>query len=570
MAEQYQADAGNRKRIDELLVEGAFITADQLEAAREAARNANKDLRQVLLEQSLISRETLATVLSFQLNVPTVDLKQTQVQAAALALIPEDVAREHTVLPISVDGDTLTVAMEDPDNLHLIDTLAVLTRKRVKPVIPLHGGLREAIDSQYRLTTQIEKEIRQLLSAGRGRTTTTDPMLTLEAISHAPVVRAVEMLLTQALKDRASDIHIVPEEQEVQVRYRIDGILHDTVSLPHEVHSALLTRIKVLANMNIAERRRAQDGQFSATIAGRDVDFRVATMGTNHGEMVVLRVLDKSTSLIELTDIGMSPSLRETYEKGLASPYGMIMISGPTGSGKTTTLYASVNQLNSNELNIMTIEDPIEYQFQGIRQIQVNRAAEITFVSGLRAIMRLDPDVILVGEIRDAETANTAIQAALTGHLVLTSIHANDAAGAIVRLLDFGVEHFLVTSAVIGAMSQRLVRKVCPYCREMRAAPVVEALAYQHEMGEEKAEFAYGTGCSFCSQTGFLGRIGVFELIIMNDDIRRLVSLGAGAFEVKEQAIKDGLITMRRDGMLKARDGITTPGEVIRNVFTIG
>jgi len=547
-----------KRQIDQLLVEGAFITAEQLEAARETAKNANKDLKEVLLEQHLISQETLATV-----------LKQTQILPAALALIPEDVARQHTVLPISVEGDTLTVAMDDPDNLHLIDTLATLTKKRIKPVVALHGGIQEAIDTQYKLTTHIEKEIKQMLNTAQARLAV-EPQLTLDAISHAPVVRAVDMLLTQAIKERASDIHIVPEEDNVVVRFRIDGILHDAVSLPHEVHPALLTRIKVMASMNIAERRRSQDGQFSATISDRDVDFRVATIGTNHGEMVVMRVLDKSLSLIQLSELGMSPSILETYQKAIDSPYGMIMISGPTGSGKTTTLYASVSQLNAKELNIMTIEDPVEYEFEGVRQIQVNRAAEITFASGLRAIMRLDPDVILVGEIRDAETANTAIQAALTGHLVLTSIHANDAAGAIVRLLDFGVEHFLVTSAVIAALSQRLMRKVCPYCREMRPASVVEAMAYQQEVGEEKSEYAYGAGCSFCSNTGFLGRVGVFEQITMSDKIRRLVNQEAGAMEVNEQAMEEGLITMRRDGMLKVKEGLTTPREVIRNVFTIG
>jgi len=325
-----------------------------------------------------------------------------------------------------------------------------------------------------------------------------------------------------------------------------------------------------MSSMNIAERRRSQDGQFSATIADREIDFRVATIGTSHGEMAVLRVLDKSLSLIQLSDLGMPPSVLEIYQKAIDSPFGMIMISGPTGSGKTTTLYASVSRLDAKELNIMTIEDPIEYQFSGVRQIQVNRAAEITFASGLRAIMRLDPDVILLGEIRDAETASTAIQAALTGHLVLTSIHANDAAGAIVRLLDFGVEPFLVTSAVIAAMSQRLVRKVCPHCQEMRTASDAEAIAYKQEIGEEKTEFAYGKGCSHCSNTGFRGRLGVFELVPMTDAIRHLVNHKMGAMEVKEQAAKEGLITMRRDGMLKAKEGVTTPKEVIRHVFTIG
>ncbi|MBE0415111.1 MAG: type II/IV secretion system protein [Dehalococcoidia bacterium] len=569
MAERKLMQPGGRKQIDQLLVEGAFITPEQLEAARETSRQSRKDLRQVLLEQRLISQETLATVLSFQLNVPTVDLKQTQVQPAALALVSEQMAREYNVLPLSLDGDTLTVAMEDPDDLQLIDTLAVLTKKRIKPVIPLRSGIRDAINTHYKLTTEIEKELKQMLGTAQARALT-DPLLTIDAIGQAPIVRAVDLLLAQAVKERASDIHIVPDERGLQIRYRIDGVLHDTVSLPEEVHPAIVTRIKVMANMNIAERRRAQDGQFSATVADREIDFRVATVGTSYGEMVVLRVLDKSFNLFQLLELGISPNIREIYERCISSPFGMVLISGPTGSGKTTTLYASVSQLNAEELNIMTVEDPIEYQFQGIRQIQVNRAADVTFATGLRAIMRLDPDVILVGEIRDAETAQTAITAALTGHLVLTSIHANDAVGALVRLVDLGVEPFLVTSAVVAAASQRLVRKVCPYCQELREASPPEIAAYQKEMGEEKREFYYGTGCNFCSFTGFLGRIGVFEVLPVSDQIRSLVSRQASAPEIKAQALKDGMITMRCDGMMKAKEGKTTPGEVARHVFTIG
>ena len=557
------------KGIDRLLVEGAFLTREQLETARSSAKRANKDLRQVLLEEKLVSQETLAMVLSFQLNIPTVDLKEAQVQPAALSLVSEEVARRHHILPMTIDGDTLTVATAEPDNHRLLDTLSSLTKKRVKPVIPLHNCIVDAIDSHYRSGTRVERDIKQLLGTVR-TTDIADPTLTLDTVTNAPVVKAVEMLLTQSVKSRASDIHIVPQEDAVLIRYRIDGIMHDSVLLPSEVHSALITRIKVMANMNIAERRRSQDGQFSATLSGKTVDFRVATVGTNHGEMAVLRVLDKSLSLIDLAELGMSSHVLESYKKCLESPFGMIMISGPTGSGKTTTLYSSVSKLKKEELNIMTIEDPIEYEFKGVHQIQVNRAADITFASGLRATMRLDPDVILVGEIRDAETANTAIQAALTGHLVMTSIHANDAAGAIVRLLDFGVEPFLVTSGVIAAVSQRLMRKVCPHCGEMKQAPVVEAMAYQKDMEEERNEFKYGTGCSACSHTGFRGRIGAFEMITMNDSLRQMVSRGAGAYEVKQQAMEDGIITMRHDGMLKAKDGVTTPGEVIRHVFTIG
>jgi len=567
------------KGLDRLLIDGGFVTSEELESARNTAKRTNKDVRQVILDKGLVSAETLAMILSFQLNVATIDLNDAQVQPDALALVSEDMARKHSVLPIALDGQTLTLATAEPYNTRLIDTLSSVTKKRIKPVIPLHDGIGTAIDAHYKAasrvdtsrveSTRVEKEIRQLLGSLR-TADITDPTFTLDTVSNAPVVKAVEMLLGQAVKSRASDIHIVPQERDVLIRYRIDGIMHDAVALPQEVHQPLITRIKVLANMNIAERRRAQDGQFTATLSGRKVDFRVASIGTNHGEMAVLRVLDKSLALIELAALGMSPHVLERYSRCLDSPYGMIMISGPTGSGKTTTLYASLSKTRNRELNVMTIEDPVEYEFNGVRQIQVNRAADITFASGLRAIMRLDPDVILVGEVRDAETANTAIQAALTGHLVLTSIHANDAAGAIVRLLDFGVEPFLVTSAVIAAVSQRLMRKICPECQQMQKASVVDAMAYQAETGEERTEFAHGMGCGACSNTGFRGRVGAFEMVTMNDSIRQMVSQGAGAFEVKQQAVRDGMVSMRNDGMLKVKEGITTPAEVIRNVFTIG
>jgi general secretion pathway protein E len=398
------------------------------------------------------------------------------------------------------------------------------------------------------------------------------PLLEVEAVARAPVVRAVDMIVAQAVKERASDVHIIPRGDSVKVLYRIDGVLHEAVTLPLGVHAALVSRIKVLSNMNIAERRRPQDGQFSLKINDKDkeeVDFRVATAETHHGEMVAIRVLDKSGAVLQLTDIGLQPNPLQLFQTLLTSPFGMLLVSGPTGSGKTTSLYSALNQLIPLKRNILTIEDPIEYHFEEINQLQVNRQAGVTFAAGLRAIMRLDPDIILVGEIRDAETATTAVQAALTGHLVLSSIHANDAAGSIIRLIDMGVEPFLVVSAVIGAVAQRLVRRVCPYCLTTAAVPPAEAMAYQNEMHEPHTEFQVGRGCNFCSHTGFRGRVGVFEVLAMNDQIRALVPKGATASEIRKEAISDGMIPMRHDGMLKAKDAITTPGEVVRNVFNI-
>lgn len=510
-------------------------------------------------------------VVSFQFNVPTVDLEQVTVEPTALLLVPETVALELGVLPLTLKDDTLTVATEDPDDLQLIDTLAVLTHKRVKTVIPQGGDLREAIKIHYEESApgQAGETVMDIIAPVQETAEGELPAI-MEAASDAPIVRAVDLILNQAVKERASDIHISPEESALKIRYRTDGVLYDSINLPPGVQSAILTRIKILANMNIAERRRPQDGSFTGKIGDKTIDFRVATIGTNWGEAAVLRVLDKSFSLFELEELGMPSYLMETYESCLASPFGMIIISGPTGSGKTTTLYASLLKLNSTELNIMSIEDPVEYKFAGIRQIQVNRLAEITFASGLRACMRMDPDVILVGEIRDAETAQTAVTAALTGHLVLTSIHANDSVGALVRLVDLGVEPFLVTSAVIATASQRLVRKVCSECGELKKAPLADVMAFKQVTGKEKDEFIYGTGCSNCHGTGYRGRVGVFELLPVTDGIRSLVTREAGAPEIKEQALKDGMLPMRYHGMSLAREGMTTPAEVARHVFTIG
>ena len=383
------------------------------------------------------------------------------------------------------------------------------------------------------------------------------------------MVQALDMIIGQGVRDRASDIHIEPNEAGVKIRYRIDGVLHTAADLPKGVQQALVSRVKVMARMDIAERRRPQDGHFALAVGGQEVDFRVASMDTSHGEKVVLRILNKSAAVFSLAELGIQPDNLLTFNQLLASPFGMILVSGPTGSGKTTSLYASLLRLDAASQNIMTIEDPIEYHFSGINQTQVNEQAGVTFASGLRGILRLDPDVILVGEIRDHETASVAAQAALTGHLVLTSIHANDAASAITRMIDLGVEPFLVTSAVVGSVAQRLVRRLCNYCKMPTPGSPVEVSAYQTEMDEMVTQFSVGRGCNMCSRSGYLGRVGVYEIMLMNDQIRTLVNRGASASEIRVEAVKAGMITMRRDGMLKAKDGITAPAEILRNVFTI-
>ncbi len=500
---------------------------------------------------------------------PNIDLKRYDVHPAALRLVPEMVARKWDILPLRLEDDILVVAMADPNNLYAIEDVRAVSRREVRVLRAALMDVQGAINLHYRSSGEIEKELRHILPTAPERLQA-DERISADLIAEAPVVRAVNLLISQAVKDRASDIHVEPQQDHLRVRYRIDGILHDTLSLPLSVHGPMTSRIKVLASMNIAERRRPQDGHFAISVNGTEVDIRVATADTSWGEMTVMRVLDKAMSAMDLPDLGFLPDSMRTYQRIIQSPFGMILASGPTGSGKTTTLYASINQLDSKERNIITIEDPVEYRFANINQMQVNPQANVTFAGGLRATMRLDPDVILVGEIRDRETSSIAIQAALTGHLVLSTVHANDAVGALFRLMDLGIEPFLITSAMVGIIAQRLVRRVCPHCRVLREVPEEERVAYEEEIKEERTEFYHGTGCNYCALTGYHGRMGVYEILVMSEEIRRLVLKGASSDEIKAQAIKEGMATMWRDGMLKVQAGLTTPREIMRNVFVIG
>jgi general secretion pathway protein E len=486
----------------------------------------------------------------------------------ALQLIPENLARKYNVVPLVVENNTLRVAMAQPDNILAIEALAALTKKRIDVVPASALDVREAIDFNYKAFGEIAKQFGSLV-------VTTAQAMSPEKIAAAvaddsPLARALTLLTEEAVKSRASDIHIEPEADKIRVRYRIDGILHEVSSLPLGSHGPLISRIKILAGMNIADPRRPQDGQFSFKARGRDLDVRVATIATVHGEMAVLRLLDKSVAVMSLGQLGFLPESRERFERVLMAPYGMALLSGPTGAGKTTTLYAAVNSLDRVGRNIITIEDPVEYRFEGINQIQINPRAGVTFASGLRSIVRLDPDVILIGEIRDKETAEIATQSALTGHLVLSSVHANDTVGVLFRLIELGVEPFMICSAVNGIVAQRMVRRVCHQCARKVAAPLVEQIAYQRETGEERSEFDYGAGCKSCTYTGYLGRTGLFEILVISDEIKRLIVARAQATEIRAKALEEGMLTLAKDGMFKAKAGITTPYEVLRNAYSAG
>ena len=495
---------------------------------------------------------------------PKTRLLRQMPQPEALQLIPEVMARRYNAIPLTISGNILQVAMADSTDIFALEAFSALSRMRIKPVAASVKEVREAIDSNYKAYGEIEKQISHISIPAEA----SDERLALDAAIDAPLVQALNLIIEEAVKARSSDVHIEPEEDRLRIRYRIDGTLQDMMSLPLNIHRALISRIKILAEMNIADHHRPQDGQFSTEAKGRQIDVRVATVPTVEGEMAVLRLLDKSLATLELSGLGFLPDSLEKYEGMLRVPYGMILISGPTGAGKTTTLYASINSLDTIGRNIITIEDPAEYRFRDINQIQVNPQAGITFASGLRSILRLDPDVILVGEIRDAETANIAVQAALTGHLMLSSIHASDSVGVLFRLLDLGVEPFLIASSVIGVAAQRMVRCICPDCSHLIEAPLVERIAYEKELGEERTEFLYGTGCKSCAYTGYLGRAGIFEILTISDAIREMVANQASSSSIRAQALKEGMVSMMNDGMRKVKAGITTPSEVLRSAYS--
>jgi len=455
--------------------------------------------------------------------------------------------------------------MENTIDVRAIDDIAAVSKMQIEPMMAFPDEIRKAINLNYTVSDKIERET--AISSPLAAEEAEEKFIPTKA--RAPELRNIDLIIQQAIRNRASDIHIEPHKDKLQVRYRIDGVLQDTMSLPLNLHNAIISVLKIMAGVNIAEQRRPQDGQFSVRVDNKDVDIRFACGNTVQGQMVVLRLLSKSASLLELSDLGFLPNTLERYQQMLKLPFGMILVAGPTGAGKTTTLYASINQLNQMERNIMTIEDPVEYRLEGINQFQVNTKADIRFANSLRAFMRLDPDVILVGEIRDAETAEIATQAALTGHLVFSSIHANDAVGVMLRLLDLGVEPFFICSALAGTVAQRIVRRICPHCRVPYEPLMEEKTAYQEEMHVLPAQFYQGEGCNFCANSGYLGQCGIFEVFSPTEKVKRLLMSGATTDQIRIQAIKDGMVPLKRDGMLKVEKGITTVSEILRSVFSI-
>jgi general secretion pathway protein E len=553
----------------ELLVEARLLSSEQAEHVRGIHHSDGRKVRDILLAEQLVEPQELAMVLSLHLRIPSHNLRKEDPEQAAIQLLPEWLARKYHAIPIKVTDASLLMAMADPEDIQAVDELAAMIKKPIEPFLALPQDIDDAINRNYKSGGAVATELLLVPGTAARQAETAATELLATAIAEAPVVRAVDLLLRQAARERASDIHIEPQEYALRVRFRIDGILHEVMNLPMSAHPALLSRIKIISGLNIAESRRPQDGQTIVRDGNKEIDVRVATAPTVYGEMAVLRLLDKGFAFRTLPELGFLPQPLEVYRTLLKLPFGMIVMSGPTGSGKTTTLYASINQLDSVTRNIITIEDPVEYRFANINQMQVNTVAGLSFASGLRACMRLDPNVILVGEIRDTETAQTAIQAALTGHLVFSSVHANDTAGVVFRLIDLGVEPFLVASAVCGVLAQRMVRKICTNCSTMTSVLPEERLSYEKEMGESQTTFLYGAGCTYCAHTGYLGRMGIYEVMPVSEKIRRLILSANSADDIRDQAIQEGMGTLWRDGMTKVKMGLTTPHEVIRNVFTI-
>jgi type IV pilus assembly protein PilB len=562
-------DAQGRRFLGEILVARQLLTRPELDDALHKQRASGKRLGSLLLEQELIGERELADALGEHFGVGVVDLRRHEPSAEAVTLLAETAARSLRALPLGITNGVLQVAVADPSD-KLTAELQAATGRPVALVVSSASDIARAIDRAYRAVADIDQQIDAFEATAHVRQQAPQAPSVTSVDENAPVVQVVNMVLTQALRDRASDVHIEPMEEKTRVRFRIDGVLHDVLSLPASIGVAMTGRLKVLAGMNIVERRRAQDGQFTATVEDRDVDVRVASTGTVSGEKVVLRLLDKAISAFRLSELGMSPETYDIYSTMIRSPFGMVICAGPTGSGKTTSLYASLGELNNAERNLVTIEDPVEYVVPSINQIQINEQAGVTFANGLRSILRQDPDVILVGEIRDSETARIAAQSALTGHFVMSSLHATDSTSALLRFLDMEIEPYVVASAVAGVLSQRLLRRICDQCRRP-AQPTVDELGYFLAAGGVVPGdgFYAGEGCTFCAQSGYVDRVGVYELLRMTPAMRELVTNRAGHEEVRALAVDEGTRTLRQEGVRLVEHGITTIAEVIRGIYIL-
>jgi len=553
-----------KRSLGDSLVEEGVITSEQLKKAKAEEKRSGLRLRKILVKMGFMSEEDLVSFLSNKLGLPRIELSGYLVDPKTIELIPENLARKHELVPLFKIGNRITCAMVDPWNVFALDEVRMKTGMIVEPAVATETEVKKALDEHYGAKGTMEDVIKSIDEKNLDIKEGEIDLKKLEGIAEEPVViKLVNLIVMKAVREGASDIHIEPEEDTLKTRFRVDGVLHEVSSPPKHLQSAIISRIKIMANLDIAERRAPQDGRFTLKMEGKEIDIRVSCMPTIYGENIVMRLLDVSSALLSLTETGFSKEVLEKYQKLIFHPHGMILVTGPTGCGKTTTLYVSLDKINNVEKNIITIEDPVEYKLPGIRQMQVNPKVDLTFANGLRSMLRQDPDVIMVGEIRDSETAEIAIHSALTGHLVFSTLHTNDAAGALTRMIDMGVEPFLVSSSVIGVLAQRLVRTICKDCKE-EYTPTEEELRDIGLLGESGIKFYRGKGCAKCMNTGYKGRIGIFELMIMDEAIRKLTIAKAPHDEIRKQAVSSGMITLKQDGIQKIKSGVTTVEEMLR------
>ncbi|WP_205687439.1 GspE/PulE family protein [Cellulomonas endophytica] len=555
--------------LGELLVRNGALSEGTLDESLDQQQATGRRLGALLTEMGVVTERDLARALAEQVGLELADLTHQAPEPEVAELLGESRARSLQAIPLTVLPDgRVQVALSDPSPEVAEEVLVALGRP-AQLLVGAASEVRRAIDSTFRALSAVGDQVAAFSATTEVRTVVHRTDVD-DSADDAPVVRVVNAIITQALRDRASDIHVEPQDGRVRVRYRIDGALHEVLELPAEMGPAVASRIKIMGGMNIVERRRPQDGQIATTVDGRGIDIRVATMGNVWGEKVVMRLLDKSRSVKRLRDLGMPPATHEAFAKMIRSPYGMVICAGPTGSGKTTTLYASMSEVNDADRNITTIEDPVEYVFSSINQIQINEAAGVTFAAGLKSILRHDPDMILVGEMRDVETARIAVQSALTGHFVLSSLHATDSVAALYRFLDMGIEAFLVASSVVGVVGQRLVRKMCSYCRVPYEPTADELAFYRASGGPSKDRFWVGEGCHYCSRTGYSDRVGVYELLTVTEQMRELlVRPNPSHDEMRRLAISQGLVPLRDGGIHLVERDETTIAEILRSIYMI-
>jgi len=563
------------RRLGDLLVREGLIDNDQLARALQEQKGSSDKLGSILVKLNFVSEEKLIAFLSRQYGIQSITLSQLDIDPEVLKLVPEPIARKYEVLPVKRQGNQLTLAMGDPTNVFALDDVGFMTNLQVVPVVASQAAIRQAIDRMYEskgggiadIVSEMEGAAAdvELVDGEEDTSNKVDVFELKESADEAPVVRLINMILVDAIRRGASDIHLEPYEKVFRVRFRVDGVLHEIMTPPKRLEAALTSRVKIMSALDIAERRLPQDGRIKLRFNQREIDFRVSTLPTIFGEKTVMRILDKDSLQLDLTMLGFDPWSLEQFTKAIHSPYGMILITGPTGSGKTTTLYSAIHTINSPDINIMTAEDPVEYNLKGVNQVQINDEIGRTFAGALRAFLRQDPDVILVGETRDLETAQIGIRAALTGHLVLTTLHTNDCPSTVARLLDMGIPPFLVSSSLMLILAQRLGRRVCKECKEPYEADEETLVPYGHvPQGLGKVTFYKGKGCATCSFTGMKGRVAIYEVMPATQEIRDLIIRNAPTVEISEAAAAQGMKTLRQNALQKVLDGMMTVEEVLR------